>query len=52
MAKPYYKPAETKKTMIEAALHLSQKLAGLLGARISLERQYGAGSRFTVSITG
>jgi PAS domain S-box-containing protein len=31
-------------------LHLSQKLAGLLGGRISFESEYGKGSRFAVSI--
>ena len=29
-------------------LHLSQKLAELLGARISFTSEYGAGSRFTL----
>lgn len=31
-------------------LHLSQKLAGLLGGQISFESTYGVGSKFTVSI--
>jgi PAS domain S-box-containing protein len=31
-------------------LHLSQKLATMLGGRISFESQFGKGSRFTVSI--
>jgi len=31
-------------------LHLSQKLAMMIGARISFESQFGKGSRFTISI--
>jgi protein-histidine pros-kinase len=31
-------------------LHLSQKLAGLLGGRISVDSEYGKGSTFTVQL--
>jgi protein-histidine pros-kinase len=33
-------------------LHLSQKLAGILGGRIEFESQYGKGSRFTMIVNG
>lgn len=31
-------------------LHVSQKLAGMIGGRVSFESDYGKGSRFTISI--
>jgi len=31
-------------------LHVSQKLAGMIGGRVSFESEYGKGSRFTISI--
>jgi protein-histidine pros-kinase len=31
-------------------LHLSQKLAGILGAHISFQSEFGKGSRFTLVI--
>jgi len=31
-------------------LHVSQKLAGMIGGRVSFESEYGKGSRFTISV--
>ena len=43
-------PAARHREGTGLGLHLSRKLAGLLGARIRLESQYGTGSKFTVSM--
>jgi protein-histidine pros-kinase len=43
-------PAARHREGTGLGLHLSRKLAGLLGARMRLESQYGTGSRFTVSM--
>ena len=31
-------------------LHVSQKLAGMIGGRVSFESEYGKGSRFSISL--
>ena len=31
-------------------LHVSQKLASMIGGRVSFESEYGKGSRFTISV--
>ncbi len=42
---------ETRRDGTGLGLHLSQKLAELLGGRINMESEYGKGSRFTLVLT-